>query len=68
MKNRTTRLLRILSDIRHAQRCTALRAAAASAEADAVLAAPAEPDPDDADEKRFDDAALTVRSRISSPH
>jgi hypothetical protein len=68
MKNRTTRLLRILSDIRHAQRCTALRAAATAAEADAVLAAPAEPEPDDADAQRFDDAALTVRSRISSPH
>ena len=38
MKSRTTRLLRILSDIRHAQRCTALRAARAAAEADAVLA------------------------------
>ncbi|WP_323119047.1 hypothetical protein [Burkholderia alba] len=68
MKNRTTRLLRILSDIRHAQRCTALRAAAAAAEADAVLAEPAERDPDEDEAVRLDDAALTVRSRIGSPH
>ncbi len=42
MKNRTTRLLRQLADIRRAQRCTALRAARAAADVDRALAEPAE--------------------------
>ncbi|MGC6693454.1 hypothetical protein [Burkholderia pseudomallei] len=37
MKNKTTRLWRMLSDLRRAQRCTALRAASASADVDALL-------------------------------
>lgn len=68
MKNKTTRLLRILSDIRHAQRCTALRAAAASAEIDAVLAEPAEPEAKQDTGPDSDDGAITLRARIGLPH
>ncbi|KAG8154781.1 hypothetical protein [Burkholderia catarinensis] len=69
MKSKTTRILRILSDIRHAQRCTALRAARAAAEADAVLAE-RENDAasDERDDAEADDATSVPRSRISSPH
>jgi len=68
MKSKTTRLLRILSDIRHAQRCTAIRAARAAAEADAVLAEHDDPAPDDRDDAESDDATAVPRSRIGSPH
>ncbi|MCW5115402.1 hypothetical protein B7L17_001150 [Burkholderia cenocepacia] len=68
MKNKTTRLLRILSDIRHAQRCTAMRAARAAAEADAVLAERDDPAQDERDDAESDDASATPRSRIGSPH
>ncbi|WP_175911740.1 hypothetical protein [Burkholderia metallica] len=68
MKNRTTRLLRILSDIRHAQRCTAIRAARAAAEADAVLAECDDPAPDERDDAESDDTPAVPRSRIDSPH
>ena len=56
MKAKATRLLRILSDIRHAQRCTAIRAARAAAEADAVLAERDDPAPDERDDAESDDA------------
>ncbi|EDT39092.1 hypothetical protein [Burkholderia ambifaria] len=68
MKSKTTRLLRILSDIRHAQRCTALRAARAAAEADAVLAQQDDPKSDERDDAESDDATAVPRSRIGSPH
>ncbi|AXF25035.1 hypothetical protein CUJ89_33020 [Burkholderia pyrrocinia] len=68
MKSKTTRLLRILSDIRHAQRCTAVRAARAAAEADAILAEHDDPAPDERDEAESDDATAVPRSRIGSPH
>ncbi|AJY09857.1 hypothetical protein K6W16_04120 [Burkholderia dolosa] len=68
MKSKTTRLLRILSDIRHAQRCTALRAARAAAEADAVLAQRDERAADERDDAEPDDDASVPRSRIGSPH
>ncbi|MBR8127617.1 hypothetical protein [Burkholderia ambifaria] len=68
MKSKTTRLLRILSDIRHAQRCTALRAARAAAEADAVLAQEDDPKSDERDDAASDDATAVPRSRIGSPH
>ncbi|RKT99857.1 hypothetical protein C7H84_29330 [Burkholderia sp. Nafp2/4-1b] len=68
MKSKTTRLLRILSDIRHAQRCTALRAARAAAEADEVLAQKDDPKSDEPDDADSDDAAAVPRSRIGSPH
>ncbi|EDT01993.1 MULTISPECIES: hypothetical protein [Burkholderia] len=68
MKSKTTRLLRILSDIRHAQRCTALRAARAAAEADAVLAQEDDPKSDERDDAESDDATAVPRSRIGSPH
>ncbi|AOR71226.1 hypothetical protein BBJ41_27500 [Burkholderia stabilis] len=68
MKSKTTRLLRILSDIRHAQRCTAMRAARAAAEADAVLAEHDDPAADERDEAESDDATTVPRSRIGSPH
>ncbi|AOJ90264.1 hypothetical protein WS87_27025 [Burkholderia sp. MSMB0856] len=68
MKSKTTRLLRILSDIRHAQRCTALRAARAVAEADAVLAEQDDPKSDERDDAESDDATAVPRSRIGSPH
>jgi len=68
MKHKTTRLLRILSDIRHAQRCTALRAARAAAEADAVLAQQDDPKSDERDDAESDDATVVPRSRIGSPH
>ena len=68
MKSRTTRLLRILSDIRHAQRCTAVRAARAAAEADAVLAQQDDPKSDERDDAESDDATTVPRSRIGSPH
>ncbi|MDN7611877.1 hypothetical protein [Burkholderia cepacia] len=71
MKSKTTRLLRILSDIRYAQRCTALRAARAAAEADAVLAERDDPAPDERDERddaESDDPTAVPRSRIGSPH
>jgi hypothetical protein len=68
MKSKTTRLLRILSDIRHAQRCTAVRAARAAAEADAVLAQQDDPKADERDEAESDDATTVPRSRIGSPH
>ncbi|KVD20372.1 hypothetical protein [Burkholderia ubonensis] len=67
MKSKTTRLLRMLSDIRRAQRCTALRAAKAAAEADAVLAERNDAD-DDRGKADTDDAPPTPRSRIGSPH
>ncbi|AOJ66947.1 hypothetical protein WJ32_32120 [Burkholderia ubonensis] len=67
MKSKTTRLLRMLSDIRRAQRCTALRAAKAAAEADAVLAERNDAD-DDRGEADTDDAPPTPSSRIGSPH
>ncbi|OJB25570.1 hypothetical protein BGV54_05460 [Burkholderia ubonensis] len=67
MKSKTTRLLRMLSDIRRAQRCTALRAAKAAAEADAVLAERNDAD-DDRGEADTDDAPPTPHSRIGSPH
>ncbi|KVO93563.1 hypothetical protein WL21_10980 [Burkholderia ubonensis] len=67
MKSKTTRLLRMLSDIRRAQRCTALRAAKAAAEADAVLAERNDAD-DDRGEADTDDAPPAPRSRIGSPH
>ncbi|AFJ87700.1 hypothetical protein QZM46_02925 [Burkholderia vietnamiensis] len=72
MKGKTTRLLRILSDIRHAQRCTALRAARAAAEADAVLAQQDDPKSeardDAAPEAETDDTPAVPRSRIGSAH
>ncbi|RQS31631.1 hypothetical protein DIE03_13155 [Burkholderia sp. Bp8992] len=68
MKSKTTRLLRILSDIRHAQRCTAMRAARAAAEADAVLAERDDPAQDERDDTEPDDATVVPRSRIDSPH
>jgi septal ring factor EnvC (AmiA/AmiB activator) len=68
MKSKTTRLLRILSDIRHAQRCTAVRAARAAAEADAVLAQQNDPKADERDDAESDDATTVPRSRIGSPH
>ncbi|RQR26604.1 hypothetical protein DIE23_29460 [Burkholderia sp. Bp9143] len=69
MKSKTTRLLRMLSDIRHAQRCTALRAARAAAEADAVLAQQDDPKSDERDDAESDgDATAVPRSRIGSPH
>ncbi|WP_175687548.1 hypothetical protein [Burkholderia anthina] len=68
MKSRTTRLLRILSDIRHAQRCTALRAARAAAEADAVLAEQDDPTSDARDDAESDDPNAVPRSRIGSSH
>ena len=68
MKSKTTRLLRILSDIRHAQRCTAVRAARAAAEADAVLAQQDDPKSDERDDAESDDATTVPRSRIGSPH
>lgn len=68
MKSRTMRLLRILSDIRHAQRCTAIRAARATAEADALLAERDDPAPDERDDAESDDATAVPRSRIGSPH
>ncbi|AOI63916.1 hypothetical protein WS98_19965 [Burkholderia territorii] len=68
MKSKTTRLLRILSDIRHAQRCTAVRAARAAAEADAVLAEQDDPKSDERDDAESDDANAAARSRIGSPH
>lgn len=68
MKSKTTRLLRILSDIRHAQRCTALRAARAAAEADAVLAQQDDPKSDERDDTESDDTTAAPRSRIGSPH
>ncbi|MCA3780664.1 MAG: hypothetical protein IOC39_30985 [Burkholderia sp.] len=68
MKSKATRLLRILSDIRHAQRCTAMRAARAAAEADAVLAEHDDPAQDERDGAESDDATAVPRSRISSPH
>ncbi|MGR3911037.1 hypothetical protein Q3A80_28715 [Burkholderia sp. SR8] len=68
MKSKTTRLLRILSDIRHAQRCTAVRAARAAAEADAVLAQQDDPKADERDDAESDDATTVPRSRIGSPH
>jgi len=68
MKSKTTRLLRILSDIRHAQRCTALRAARAAAEADAVLAQQDDPKSDERDDTESDDATAAPHSRIGSPH
>ncbi|NTZ09514.1 hypothetical protein [Burkholderia metallica] len=68
MKSKTTRLLRILSDIRHAQRCTAMRAAHTAAEADAVLAEHDDPAQDERDDAEADDPTTVPRSRIGSPH
>jgi hypothetical protein len=45
MSKRTMRLVRTLSDIKPAQRCTALRAAAKAAELAALAAEPNEPEP-----------------------
>ncbi|AOK32473.1 hypothetical protein WS67_03680 [Burkholderia singularis] len=67
MKNRTTRLLRMLSDIRRAQRCTALRAAAAAAEADALLAA-RDDDPADKPDTTQDDAIPAAQPRTNLRH
>ncbi|BAG47103.1 hypothetical protein [Burkholderia multivorans] len=69
MKSKTTRLLRMLSDIRRAQRCTALRAARAAAEADAVLAQQGErATPGDNDETESDDPSVDPRTRIVQRH
>ncbi|MBN3817958.1 hypothetical protein G3N57_15665 [Paraburkholderia sp. Se-20369] len=69
MKSKTTRILRVLSDIRHAQRCRALRAAKVAAEADAVLAERTDDaTSDERDDADTDDAPHTPRSRIGSPH
>ncbi|CAB3754142.1 hypothetical protein GQ57_06425 [Burkholderia sp. MSh2] len=68
MKSKTTRLMRMLSDIRHAQRCTAMRAARAAAEADAVLAEHDDPPADEPDDAESGDATAAPRSRIVSPH
>ncbi|MBN3789026.1 hypothetical protein [Burkholderia sp. Ac-20353] len=69
MKSKTTRILRMLSDIRRAQRCTALRAAKAAAEADAVLAERNDDaTSDECSEGDTNDAPIAPRSRIGSPH
>ncbi|WP_273945128.1 hypothetical protein [Burkholderia pseudomallei] len=61
MKNKTTRLWRMLSDIRRAQRCTALRAAAAAADVDALLT-------QHDDEATQDDASNETRLRTDLRH
>ncbi|WP_179402765.1 hypothetical protein [Burkholderia guangdongensis] len=68
MKNRTMRILRMLADIRHAQRCTALRAARAAAEIDRALKEPRDPELDEDDgEGSQDESSATPGSRIRSP-
>ncbi|AOI40283.1 hypothetical protein [Burkholderia oklahomensis] len=67
MKNKSTRLWRMLSDIRRAQRCTALRAAAASADVDALLTE-RDDDPPDADDATQDDAASAKQARTDLRH
>ncbi|AOJ72427.1 MULTISPECIES: hypothetical protein [Burkholderia] len=67
MKNKTTRLWRMLSDIRRAQRCTALRAAAAAADVDALLTE-RDDDPPDADDATQDDASSAKRARTDLRH
>ena len=59
----------MLSDIRRAQRCTALRAARAAAEADAVLAQQDDrATPGDNDETEADDPTVDPRTRIVQRH
>ncbi|PEH81160.1 hypothetical protein [Burkholderia gladioli] len=65
MNKRTTRIVRLLADIRRAQHCTALRAARAAAEVDAELARAADPEPED--EASRDDDSTDTPSRIRSP-
>ncbi|AJY38667.1 hypothetical protein I6G56_30290 [Burkholderia humptydooensis] len=67
MKSKTTRLWRMLSDIRRAQRCAALRAAAAAADVDALLTE-RDDDPRDADEATQDDASSAKRARTDLRH
>lgn len=67
MKNKTTRLWRMLSDIRRAQRCTALRAAAAAADVDALLTQHDDELRDD-DEATQDDASNETRLRSDLRH
>ncbi|KVD74408.1 hypothetical protein WS62_05060 [Burkholderia sp. ABCPW 14] len=67
MKNKSTRLWRMLSDIRHAQRCTALRAAAAATDVDALLTE-RDDDPPDADAATQDDAASAKQTRTDLRH
>ncbi|SMG02043.1 FIG00454882: hypothetical protein [Burkholderia singularis] len=57
----------MLSDIRRAQRCTALRAAAAAAEADALLAA-RDDDPADKPDTTQDDAIPAAQPRTNLRH
>lgn len=70
MKNKTTRLWRMLSDIRRAQRCTALRAAAAAAAAADVDALLTQHDDElrDDDEATQDDASNETRLRTDLRH
>ncbi|ABC33925.1 hypothetical protein [Burkholderia thailandensis] len=67
MKSKTTRLWRMLSDIRRAQRCTALRAAAAAADVDALLTE-RDDEPRDADDAAQDDASNAKRARTDLRH
>ncbi|WP_058035085.1 hypothetical protein [Burkholderia pseudomallei] len=67
MKNKTTRLWRMLSDIRRAQRCTVLRAAAAAADVDALLTQHDDELRDD-DEATQDDASNETRLRTDLRH
>ncbi|AJY31618.1 hypothetical protein BTM_4611 [Burkholderia thailandensis 34] len=67
MKSKTTRLWRMLSDIRRAQRCTALRAAAAAADVDALLTE-RDDEPRDADDAAQDDASNAKRARTGLRH
>lgn len=68
MKNKTTRLLRLLADIRRAQRCTALRAARAAAELERTLKEPAESDAGQYDTGKPDAPSATPGSGFRSPH
>ncbi|MCZ2897235.1 hypothetical protein MTR01_24755 [Burkholderia thailandensis] len=67
MKSKTTRLWRMLSDIRRAQRCTALRAAAAAADVDALLTE-RDDESRDADDAALDDASNAKRARTDLRH
>ncbi|AHI67801.1 hypothetical protein [Burkholderia thailandensis] len=67
MKSKTTRLWRMLSDIRRAQRCTALRAAAAAADVDALLTE-RDDESRDADDAAQDDASNAKRARTDLRH
>ncbi|MDW9237129.1 hypothetical protein C7S16_5427 [Burkholderia thailandensis] len=57
----------MLSDIRRAQRCTALRAAAAAADVDALLTE-RDDEPRDADDAAQDDASNAKRARTDLRH